>query len=158
MYYNYVNGVYVEDPNGILPGVEGTDVNGNRYKAIAFMLNFTSLQYGQSIEWIYRLEIQAVGRTDWQFMRNESMQVSNGVYVNISTGQVVPPEEALEDDGSGNMVIKAGYMTQLHFFVDTYFKDMYTAASMYQYFIDEIIRKEGITEGDIKFNKPTKRR
>ncbi len=141
MYFKYDGGQYIPDPDGVLVGVEGTDENGNNFYGIAFMLNFSSLQYGQSIEWIYQVLVKPEGLPDYIFMRNETMPISNSNYVNKSTGDIVPPEEATTEGEDGAIIINDGYDRQLDFFVDTYFKGLYTTEAMYTYFVDEMFKQ-----------------
>jgi hypothetical protein len=155
MYFSYVNGGYQEDPNGILVGLTGDDDSGNKYKAIVFMLNFTSLQYAQSIDWIYQVEMQALGRTDWLFVKNVTMTISNSNYVNTETGAIVPASEATTTDENGVVTINDGYARQLDFFVEVYLKteDRHMALPMYDYFMSQIEAHEGIHDPLVTYKR-----
>jgi len=139
MYYTSENGYFIEKENGIIPGCEWSDNYGNEFRAIVFMFNFNSLQYGQSIEYIYCVESRGVGRSTWINERNVSVEISNSMYLNTITGGLYTYEEASEDG-----ILKQGYIGQLDYFINAIGKGIPEPVAIYDLMIKEIKRREGL--------------
>jgi len=154
MYFKYENGTYVQDPEGVLVGAAAIDPNGNNFQVVVFMLNFTSLQFGSYIEYIYQVDLQAVGLEQFHAIRNQTMAISNGHYVDLATGLEAPAEIATTTDEEGVVTINAGYMGEFDYFVSCYFKGTIVPfKSMYEFMLDRAIVLETKNNPDIPVDR-----
>jgi hypothetical protein len=155
MYFKYDNGSYVQDPEGALVGAAAIDPNGNNFQVVIFMLNFTSLQYGQSIEYIYQVDLQAVGLELFHAIRNQTMLISNSNYVDLATGLDAPAEDATTtDEETGAITINDGYSGEFDYFVNCYFKGtLVPFKPMYEFMLDRAIVMETRNNPDIPVDR-----
>src|SRR5215467_13595673 len=140
MYFKYENDQYIEDENGPLCGVMGTDANGNTFQAVAFMPQTTSLQNGQQIEWLYAVYIKPNGLEQWMHSRNETIVISNSILVDPATGKVNAnkPDEDL--------------IGQLDYYIDTLFKGLGKTPVFYDDLMQMIIDKESLILPRVKMH------
>ncbi|PZF73904.1 hypothetical protein [Taibaiella soli] len=141
-YYNLENGAFIETANGLLPGIEWQE-GANKFRAIMTVPNFTELQHGRQITCMYSVQIQPSGLTEWIFVRNESIIITNQNFINTQTVSLVPSSEAKDEHGS----LKPGYAGQLDFFVSMIGKGLYQPIlPMYDLIIESIITQENIPQ------------
>lgn len=106
-YYNNIDGIYTEHPDGILLGIEWLDGNANGVRAILFLLDLSTLQGGQEVTFIYQVELKPAGTEGWLIrdrpffkLRHDVMtlQVNNLARAFHPTQPIVedpPPPEAV---------------------------------------------------------------
>jgi len=138
MYFEYRNGQYEEDPNGPICGITGVDENGHDYRCIMFMPQITTLQYGQYIEYVYLVQVKPIGIDHWIDSRNETMRVDNTQYIRAIDGIIVPPEEALDEEGN----LKAGYLGELDYYIDSVCKGLYARVIVYDLVMNAMLYNE----------------
>lgn len=80
-YYDYINGKYVEDMDGPLVGIEWQDANQNDVRAILFLMDFSILQYGHEIPFIYQTEVRAYGTDEWLLQTRKEFKITNDVLI-----------------------------------------------------------------------------
>jgi hypothetical protein len=145
MYFKYDNGKYIEDENGILCGIKGADSNGNNFIAVFFMPQFTSLQMGQEVQWIYTVHVTPVGLANSTQIRNETVTVSNSTLVNRETGEVVEPEPEPEPELSKEGETRKkdpSLVGQLDYYVNAVCKGIGDRVILYDDMIKVMIERE----------------
>jgi len=157
MYFTLENGNFVEDENGILCGIKGLDSNGNNFFAVFFMPQFTSLQYGKEVQWIYTVHIQPEGFDITTQIRNETVVVSNDTLIDIKTGEIVPPTEPQPPSKEGEEPTPKKQdptvVGQLDYYVGSICKGLYDRVVVYEDMMEVMIQRELIKLPSVNFHK-----
>lgn len=116
-YFDYTDGIYVENPDGPLMGIQWADAGGNQIRAVLFLMDFSTLMNGQEITFIYQAEVQPVGQTDWLLRDRKVFKLTNSVLIDPDD----PPHANFRRRVTADAP-EAEWVGQLDYFVDIYFK------------------------------------
>jgi hypothetical protein len=125
-YYELQNGVYMENPEGQLVGIEWSDAGGNLIRAILFFMDFSTLVQEQEISFMYQVEVLPEGQTTWLLRDRQVFKITNSVLIDpaelvtLTLSQILRRRSTVVVDPAAPPPTDP--VGQLDYFVDIYLK------------------------------------
>lgn len=119
-YYELLNGVYTENPEGQLVGIEWSDAGGNLIRAILFFMDFSTLVGGEEITFFYQAEVLPETQTEWLLRDRQTFKITNSVMIDPNEPPVVSLKRRISLLDPVNP--DPNLVGQLDYFVDIYLK------------------------------------
>lgn len=116
-YYELLDGVYTENPEGQLVGIEWADAGGNLIRAILFLMDFSTLLGGHELSFMYQAEVQPVGQTNWLLRDRKVFKITNSVLIDPNDPPASSLRRQIVFDAPGPT-----FVGQFDYFVDIYLK------------------------------------
>lgn len=85
-YYSQQGGVFTRDGEGLMVGIEWQDASLNLIRAIVFLMDFSTLQNGTDVTFLYHVEVLPVEQDKFLLKDTKTITISNNVQVDFGPG------------------------------------------------------------------------
>lgn len=147
-YYDY-NGEFIENPEGLLAGIEWLDEGGNSVRAIVFLIDMSTLQNGRYISFMYRLQVKPVAQEIWILKDTKEVRITQDVLINPNPENLV---KAFSAPQPNDPAPDPGAIGQLEYFIGIYYKGNHVPPGqmepIYGWLLQIVANREGVEIDD----------